>query len=82
MIPAKRDRANPARYQDVSALETSSASFSDFTKRLQTPRIFGRGLVPTENVEVAVVSADFEEQIVGAIPLVDDFFNTPRSRYS
>jgi len=33
-------------------------------------------LVLTENVEVAVISPDFEKQIAGAIPLVDDFFDT------
>jgi len=47
----------------------------DFAERFQTPCVLGRAAALTENVEIPVIGADFEEQIAGTIPLIEDLFN-------
>ena len=51
----------------------AGADGSQHAKRFQAPSAIG--IVLAENVEVAIVGADFVELIVRAVPLVDDFFD-------
>jgi len=43
------------------------------TERNEFPGAIGDGGVAAEDVEVAIVGVDLEEQVLGAIPLVDNF---------
>ena len=68
----QRDRSTPplAALTDLDDRLPDSALSWQLPERHQMPRSIGRRRFPAQDIEIAVICADFVKGILGAVPLV------------